>query len=110
MIAYLSGELLERGDGWLTLLCGDVGYRVHTTAPHGPVWIHSVTNDQGTRLFGFTTQAERDRFVELLGVDGVGPKTAMAITAAGAGNEIDALVSVRGIGKKTAEKIVEALQ
>ncbi|HVY63931.1 MAG TPA: OB-fold domain-containing protein [Gammaproteobacteria bacterium] len=107
MIAYLSGELLEKGPDYVVLLAGDVGYRVQTTAPHGPLWVHAITGETGTRLYGFQTQPERDRFVELLGVDGVGPKTAMAIGMTPLTSA--ALCAVRGVGKKTAEKIVEAL-
>ncbi|HVZ32269.1 MAG TPA: helix-hairpin-helix domain-containing protein [Polyangiaceae bacterium] len=123
MIAYLAGELLERHTDGVTLLAGDVGYRVITTAPHGPLWIHAITSETGTRLYGFATQAEREAFTALLAVDGIGPKTAQAIVAAGVLHmahlgerwfvkqtpQLSALTAVKGVGAKTAAKILEAL-
>lgn len=122
MIAYLEGRVLERvGDTELVVLAGGeihlgLGYRVTVdargtrTGDEVKLLIHSITGETGTRLYGFETKEERAKFVEMLGVDGVGPKTAMAILLAGANpRELAQLVNVKGVGKKTAEKIVEQL-
>lgn len=124
MIAYLEGQVIERvADAELVVFVTagvsstGVGYRITTDArgdavgDHVRRWIHSITKEEtGTTLFGFETTEERNRFVELLGVDGVGPKTAFAILKAGANpRDLAQLVAVKGVGKKTAEKIIEQL-
>jgi Holliday junction DNA helicase RuvA len=118
MIAFLEGVVLERA-GAADVVVGvpsGVGYRVMADCRLANVgdkvslWIHSITNaETGTRLFGFVHPEARDRFVELLSVEGVGPKTAFAILVAGAKFSVAELCQVKGVGKKTAEKIVEQL-
>jgi len=136
VIAYLKGTVLERDSASsslgleLVVVVRDalggvgVGYRVATVGvdveetDSVALWIHSVTNDAGTRLFGFATRDSRDLFVELLGVEGVGPSTARAIMTLGgvdqvrkaiAAGDVAALTCAKGVGKKTAERIVEEL-
>lgn len=118
MIAFLEGLVLERiGDAEIVLaVAGGVGYRVVVDCRGDRVddkvalWIHSITGETGTRLFGFTTRDERDYFVQLLSIDGVGGKTAMSIIASGANpHNLGSLCAVKGVGKKTAEKIVERM-
>lgn len=117
MIAFLEGLVLERVDATeLVISVGGVGYRVATDCRGDRVgdavkrWIHSITNETGTRLYGFATQDERAYFLQLLAVDGVGPKIALNILAAGANpHNLAALQAVKGVGKKTAEKIVERM-
>jgi len=92
VIAHLEGSVLERvGDAELVVVVAGVGYRVTVDARGTDVgdivqlWIHAITGETGTRLYGFETTAERDLFVELLSVKGVGPKTAFAIVSRGVG-------------------------
>ncbi len=120
MIAYLVGKVIERGRQHAVILTGGVGYEVKC-APSIPnqgadvmLYVHSITKEEtGTRLYGFASYEERAAFVQLLGVEGVGPTTAMNLlshmgTAALTAPAL-ALCAVKGVGKKTAEKIVEAL-
>jgi Holliday junction DNA helicase RuvA len=116
VIAFIEGVVLAHVAGELELVVAGVGYRVATfilEVTEGEtiaLWIHSVTGETGTRLFGFSTRDERRRFVELLGVEGVGPKTALAVLATNADvRSVAALCKVKGIGEKTAEKIVAKL-
>lgn len=118
MIAYLSGIVLERAGAELVVIprSGEgVGYRVATAGvdveetDHVALWIHSVTGESGTKLFGFAVSAERDLFVRLLGVEGVGPKTALAVVAAKADPKARReLRMVKGVGDRTAARIAEA--
>ena len=117
MIAYLVGKIIERGKQHAVVLCGGVGYAV-SVPPSIPdqgetvmLYVHSITNaETGTRLFGFASYEERARFCELLAVDSVGPVTALAIVAANADvRDVKSLCAVRGVGAKTAAKILEAL-
>jgi Holliday junction DNA helicase RuvA len=130
MIASLRGALLESGPESVVIEAGGVGYAVTITAaaqralpPLGAttfLLIHShVTQDGGMQLYGFAEAEERRLFDTLLSVQGVGPKVALAILASlpvgelvraiGAA-DIAALVKIRGVGRKTAERIAVELR
>ena len=93
MIAMLRGEVAERGADHVTLMCGGVGYRLavsaQTLAAVGPVGgeatlhTHLIVRDDALVLVGFASEAERDLFLALLGVQAVGPKLALAVLGAG---------------------------
>ena len=78
-------------------------------------YTHLVVRDDAWLLYGFESQADRELFTTLLGVDGVGPRTALAVLStltidtvqrAVFGDEPDLLSRVPGVGKKTAQKMV----
>jgi Holliday junction DNA helicase RuvA len=124
MIARLSGTLLEKSPGLLVLDVAGVGYEV--TIPLGTfravgepggrieLHVHTHVREDTLALFGFATRLEKDLFVRLLAVNGVGPKTAVALLS-GLGAEplveavrrrdIRRLSGAPGIGRKTAERI-----
>jgi Holliday junction DNA helicase RuvA len=125
MIARLSGTLIEKRPGAVVIDVGGVGYEVTIPLPtfrglgepgtHVEIHVHTHVREDTLALFGFATRREKDLFVILLGVNGVGPKTAVAMMSGlGAEDLIDAvrrrdvrrLSSVPGIGRKTAERIV----
>ncbi len=75
--------------------------------------------DDALQLYGFSSEAERDLFLLLIGVQSVGPKVALAVLSGGAPRELLAAVAagdtarlqaVQGIGKRTAERIVVELR
>ena len=75
--------------------------------------------DDGMHLFGFATEAERDLFLMLIGVQSVGPKVALAVLCGGSPRELLGAIAtgdaarfqaVPGIGKRTAERIIVELQ
>lgn len=125
MIAGLNGTLAGRlGDSLLVDVQGIV-FQVHVPASTlsqagnigDPVQLHTYlyVREDTLALYGFSTVEERDLFLLLLTVSGVGPKSALAILsglpfddlrAAIAGGNADWLGRTPGIGKKTAEKIV----
>lgn len=79
----------------------------------------TISRDDGISLYGFSSEEERDLFVELIGVSGIGPKVAVAVLSGGAVRElIQAIVAedakrfqaVPGIGKRTAERIILELK
>jgi holliday junction DNA helicase RuvA len=130
MIASLRGALLEiRPDG-VVIEAGGVGYAVTiTAAAHRALpslgataflLIHThATQDGPLQLFGFAETEERRLFETLLSVQGVGPKVAMAILSsqptgelvrAIAAADLAALTRIRGVGKKTAERIAVELR
>jgi len=80
---------------------------------------HLVLRDDGMHLYGFSTEAEHELFLMLIGVQGVGPKVALAVLSGGAPRELlNAIGSgdtarfqaVPGIGKRTAERIIVELR
>jgi Holliday junction DNA helicase RuvA len=130
VIAYLRGRLLEKEAESLVMDVGGVGYAVVVSAaaarelgPAGAearLWIYThAVKDAGLSLFGFTDRDERALFETLLGVQGVGPKVALAILAglpsaelakAISGADIARLTQIRGVGRKTAERLAVELR
>jgi Holliday junction DNA helicase RuvA len=123
MIATLRGEISQIEDNALILEVGGVGLRVFVPAPLRTrlktgeavfLFTHLVVREDALTLYGFESQADRELFNILLGVDGVGPKVALsvlstmtldAVQRAVFAEEADLLSRVPGVGKKTAQKI-----
>lgn len=123
MIATLRGEISQVEDTAIIVEVGGVGLRVFVPAPlRGRVkagdaaflYTHLVVREDALTLYGFESQADRDLFNILLGVDGVGPKVALsvlssltpdAVQRAVFADEGELLSRVPGVGKKTAQKM-----
>jgi Holliday junction DNA helicase RuvA len=123
MIATLRGEITQIEDNALVLEVGGVGLRIFVPAPLrgrlkvGEVaflFTHLIVREDALTLYGFESQADRDLFNMLLGVDGVGPKVALSVLStltldtiqrAVFAEEAEVLSRVPGVGKKTAQKI-----
>jgi len=80
---------------------------------------HLVMRDDAIQLYGFSSEAERDLFLMLIGVQGVGPKVALAVLSGGSPRDLTAAMAsgdsarfqaVPGIGKRTAERIIVELR
>jgi Holliday junction DNA helicase RuvA len=129
MIALVSGEVAVRRGDHVVVSCAGVGYRLAVSAEtlrHVPrvgeratLFAHLVVREDALALYGFATEAERDLFLLLIGVQGVGPKMAVAVLSGGSPRELLGAVaagdtarlqSVPGIGKRTAERIVVELR
>jgi holliday junction DNA helicase RuvA len=130
MIAHLRGRIIEKDPESVVLDVGGVGYEVAlsgaaartvgTVGADTRLWIHShFVQDSGPALYGFTDREERTLFATLLGVQGVGPKVALAIlsglpaselTKAIAGADIARLTQIKGVGRKTAERLAVELR
>jgi Holliday junction DNA helicase RuvA len=130
MIALVAGDVaVRRADHVVIETAGGVGYRLAVSAEtlrHVPavgrrasLHAHLVVRDDALLLYGFATEEERDLFLLLIGVQGVGPKVAQAVLSGGPPRELvgalaagDAarLQAVPGIGKRTAERIVVELR
>jgi Holliday junction DNA helicase RuvA len=123
MIATLRGEVTQIEDNALILEVGGVGLRVFVPAPLRTklkageaafLFTHLIVREDALTLYGFESQADRELFTILLGVDGVGPKVALsvlstmtldAVQRAVFADEADLLSRVPGVGKKTAQKM-----
>ena len=124
MIATLRGEVAQIEDGALILDVGGVGMRLLVPAQLRTrlrvgettfLFTHLVVREDSLTLYGFETQADRELFMLLLGVDGVGPRIGLAVLSNMPKEEVhrailseqsDLLSRVPGVGKKTAQKIV----
>jgi Holliday junction DNA helicase RuvA len=129
VIALLSGEVAVRRADHVVLSCGGVGYRLAVSAEtlrqvpaagrSATLHTHLIVRDDALLLYGFATEAERDLFLLLIGVQGVGPKVALAILSGGSPRDLLAAVAagdtarlqaVPGVGKRTAERVVVELR
>lgn len=123
MIATLRGEVTQIEDTAVILEVGGVGLRVFVPATLRTrlkageaafLYTHLVVREDALTLYGFESQADRELFTILLGVDGVGPKVALsvlstmtldAVQRAVFADEAELLSRVPGVGKKTAQKM-----
>lgn len=129
MIGFLDGVVAGKTLDGCFVDVGGVGYRVAcstTTLAALPgdgerarLWTHTHVREDALGLFGFATEAEQRLFEALIGVSGVGPKVALQICSAFtpdtfrralATDDVAALSSVPGIGKKTAQRMVLELK
>jgi Holliday junction DNA helicase RuvA len=131
MIAYLHGKLAESTPTHVVVDCHGVGYSVFIPLssydklpPRGGdvklLTCHHVVAHEGTQqLFGFVTPEEREMFLLLISISGIGPKLAVnilsstsisALRNAIASGDTKTLSALRGIGKKTAERLVVELK
>lgn len=128
MIEYINGPVIKITPAFLVIETGGVGYFVsislntfskleHKTTYK--VLIHEVIREDTHQLFGFADAEERDIFRQLISVSGVGASTArmvlsslspVEIERAIASSDVNALKSVKGIGLKTAQRIIVDLK
>jgi holliday junction DNA helicase RuvA len=124
MIAWLSGILRRKADDSLIVDVGGVGYevtvplstysRVPETGDAVVLHVYTHLREDSLSLFGFSTELEKEVFLLLLGVSGVGPKLALSVLSglslddlvtAIHGSDDARLCSIPGIGKKTAARL-----
>jgi Holliday junction DNA helicase RuvA len=126
MIARLRGRIAGRAGAGLIVDVNGVGYLVHATPSvqrlgdgEITVEIHTVVREDALQLYGFATADERALFELLLGVNGVGPKVALAILSdstpaelrrAIARDDVKRFQAIPGIGLKTAQRVVLELK
>lgn len=121
MIRRLEGTVVTAHSPVVVLDVGGVGYEVLSatltvqTGDHCVASIFTVVREDAITLFGFRDETERGLFAMLLNVNGVGPKSALAIIGSLSSDEISLALqngdpkpftAVKGIGKKAAERIV----
>jgi len=129
MIVFLHGTLVEKTPAKAVLECGGVGYealiplstyeRLPATGCEARLLTHHEVREDAQLLYGFASEAERDLFALLVSVSGVGPKIALSVISGLSVGEVqlsiangDAkrLATIKGVGKKTAERIVVELR
>lgn len=128
MIGYLKGNLIYAEDGVAILDVNGVGYEVNCSGAAyrdllsnrgGEVFVYTAVKEDGISLYGFCSQEEKKLFMQLISVSGVGPKMGIAVlssmpatdlTLKIATGDVKGLSAVKGLGKKTAERIVLELR
>lgn len=129
MIAFLSGKLLEKEANSVIVDVGGVGYEV--TIPLSTFYelgdvgsdvnlrIFTLVREDILQLFGFKTVRERELYLKLISVQGIGAKSGIAMLSGMSADEIVAairtenlvrLTSIPGVGRKTAERLVVELR
>ena len=129
MIASVDGTVTARGADHVVLECAGVGYRLGVSAqtlrrvpPAGGsarLHAHLILRDDGMHLYGFATEDERQLFLQLVSVAGVGPKMALALLSGSSAAELRRAIAagdskrfqvVPGVGRKTAERVIVELR
>ena len=129
MIAHLRGVLLEKHPNLVVVDTGGVGYELtipvstFTSLPDAGgevrLRVHTHVREDAISLFGFNTREEKTLFEKLISVSGIGPKLAVTILSGLAASDlvtairngdVQQLVRIPGIGKKTAERMVLELR
>ncbi len=129
MIGYLKGKILSLGtDTALIETAAGVGFEVLLSGSargslsgrtEGEVYTYLQVREDGVSLFGFSSSEEKEMFLKLISVSSVGPKMGIAalsqmsagdIATAIATNDVKRLSAVKGMGKKTAERIILELR
>ena len=129
MIALISGKIVYKGISHVVIDAHGVGYRIFiplTTFYELPetgqiitLHVHTHVKQDAINLFGFYTIQERDLFQLMLSVNGIGPKMSMNILSgisvqemlrAISGGDVRKLISIPGLGKKLAERLILELK
>ena len=129
MYAYIVGKVDSFGDGFIVVEAGGVGYFLNVSnsavAKFGRVgetvkiYTYLAVREDDMSLYGFYSEEEKKMFLRLITVSGVGPKMAIGILSAAdvstlattiLSGDTKTLAKVKGIGKKTAERIVVELK
>ena len=128
MIDYIKGEIVELSPTRMVMECSGIGYEINISLTtftafsgknSGTIYVYEVIREDAHLLFGFSGKKERELFLLLISVSGVGPNTARMILSSlqtddliqviASGNDA-ALTSVKGIGSKTAQRIMVDLK
>ncbi len=129
MYAFIEGEVCEKANGLLVLLAGGVGWQLscsNNTLQAAPAqggkmrcYTFLSVREDAMELFGFSTREEKELFLQLTSVSGIGPKTALGLLGsmplrdlnlAILLGDVNALSRAPGIGKKTAQRIALELK
>ena len=128
MIEYIEGRIVEKNPAFVVIDCGGIGYFINISlntfifvkdAEKAKLFTHQVIREDMHLLYGFFDNNERKVFRHLISVSGVGPNTARMILSSLTyidvqktilSNNVSVLQSVKGIGAKTAQRIIVDLK
>ena len=128
MIGYIKGNVLHSHDGTVLIENNGIGYEVACSNSayvklvndgHGAIYTYMAVREDGVYLYGFSSVEEKNMFLKLISVSGVGPKMGITVLSnmyigdlavAIATSDVKTLSKVKGLGKKTAERIILELR
>lgn len=129
MLSFINGTLIEKHENAIIVKAGGLGYQIFVSTntlaslPYEgeevSVFTHLNVKENEIALFGFISKEERDMFLKLISVSGVGPRSAIGVLSglplatlisAIATQDLAILQKIKGLGKKTAEKICVELK
>lgn len=129
MYSYIIGNITERYENQVVLECNNIGFEINVSThclraldnTSGEIKLHTYyqQKEDGVALYGFYDKEEKNIFLKLISVSGVGPKGAMAILSnirpdelskVIAKQDVKTLSNVKGVGKKTAERLLVELK
>ena len=125
---YFEGTVIDKHPTSVVVECGGVGYRFHiplstydrlASGTKAKILAHLFVREDQIRLYGFATKGERDLFEMLISISGVGPAVALAVLSGSSVSTLQRAVldedfgqlqKIKGIGLKTAQRIVLELK
>ena len=128
MIGYLKGRVITANSPCILLECNGIGYEVMcsssafcllTAKGEGAIFTYLNVSENGVALYGFESLEEKNMFLKLITVSGIGPKMGITILSSMplkdlafiiASQDVKSLSKVKGLGKKTAERIILELR
>ena len=124
MYEYIRGKVVEKAPAYAVIDASGVGYYLHISletytaiehADEAKLWVHHIVREDAQLLYGFSSREERELFRLLIGVSGVGGNTARMIQSTYSPSELRNIIAtgnatllknVKGLGLKTAQKII----
>ncbi len=126
MYEYIKGEIIETGPTHLIIETQGIAYHLHCSvqtaqnaADKTKIFIHLLVKEDDMRLYGFADKDEREIFRQLISVSGIGPNTAIIMLSSLTPSEIkhaieteniEIIKTIKGIGNKTAQRIIIELK
>jgi len=128
MIGYLEGKLVEKEPTQVTMDVGGIGYEIHISLntfsdikdlEQTRIFTYLHIKEDAHTLYGFSTPGEKDIFLKLISISGIGPGTGIVITSflsvdeiksAIANEDVKVIQGVKGVGAKTAQRVILELK
>jgi Holliday junction DNA helicase RuvA len=128
MYEFIEGDIIEKNPAYATIYISGISYFINISLTtygqiqnlkHGRLYIHQIIREDAHVLFGFYTKHEREIFRMLISVSGIGANTARVMLSslspeeiqnAIIGSKVDILKSIKGIGAKSAQRIIVDLK
>jgi Holliday junction DNA helicase RuvA len=128
MYEFIEGDIIEKNPAYATIYISGLSYFINISLTtygqiqnlnHGRLYIHQIIREDAHILFGFYTKLEREIFRMLISVSGIGANTARVMLSslspeeiqnAIVGGKVDILKSIKGIGAKSAQRIIVDLR
>jgi len=129
MYYYIKGTLIKKTENFVVVDCGGVGYMINTSltsigtlgaiGSEVTIYTYLVVREDAMELCGFASIEEKEMFLKLISVSGVGPKAAMSILSIGTPSQIAAAIitndaktitKAQGVGPKVAQRVILELK